>query len=143
MNNDQVRVFVNGTFDVLHTGHLKLLAFAKSCGNYLHVALDSDVRITERKGLDRPFNKQETRVELMGSIRYVDQVSVFGSDEELTNIVRVYAPHIMIVGSDWKDKTVIGSQYAQHVVFFERNDNESTTKTLEDYIDRRRMLGRV
>lgn len=141
MKCDVVRVFVNGTFDVLHTGHLKLLSFAKSCGTHLHVALDSDARIAERKGFDRPFNKQATRVELMGSIRYVDQVSVFGSDEELTDIVRVYAPHVMIVGSDWKNKNIIGSQYAQRVVFFERSDNESTTKTLEDYVDRRRMLG--
>jgi cytidyltransferase-like protein len=51
------KIFVNGSFDVLHTGHIDLLNYAKSKGDYLLVAIDSDRRIAEKKGLDRPFNK--------------------------------------------------------------------------------------
>ena len=134
-----VKVFVNGSFDVLHTGHLNLLNFAKSRGDYLMVALDSDRRISEKKGPNRPFNNQATRIALMAALKPVDRVSVFDSDDELRCIIKEYAPDIMIVGSDWKGKPVIGSEYAKCVCFFDRVDNESTTRTIEGYIDRRQL----
>ena len=55
-------VFVNGTFDILHPGHIALLNYAKSLGNYLTVGIDSDARIKELKGSDRPVNSQEERM---------------------------------------------------------------------------------
>ena len=85
-----MKVFVNGSFDVLHTGHLDLLNYAKSLGDFLHVALDSDRRISEKKGPDRPFNNENNRTVLMTNIKAVNQVSVFDSDEELINIIKQY-----------------------------------------------------
>lgn len=133
------KVFVNGSFDLLHIGHLDLLKFAKSFGTYLHVALDSDRRISEKKGADRPINNVFNRTQLMSSIRYVDSVSVFDTDQELEETIKNYSPDIMIVGSDWKDKTVIGSQYSKSVLFFDRMNNESTTATIERYVNRRHL----
>jgi rfaE bifunctional protein nucleotidyltransferase chain/domain len=133
------KVFVNGSFDLLHTGHLSLLEFAKSNGTHLHVALDTDRRIAEKKGPDRPINNQLNRVKLMSCLKFVDSVSVFDTDEELEETIRKYSPDIMIVGSDWKNKKVIGSEYSESLLFFDRVNNESTTETIESYINRRHV----
>ena len=134
-----VKVFVNGSFDLLHIGHLDLLKYSKSLGNHLHVALDSDRRISEKKGSDRPINNVINRTQLMSSIRYVDSVSIFDTDKELEETIKNYSPDIMVVGSDWKDKIVIGSQYSKSVLFFDRINNESTTATIENYVNRRHL----
>jgi len=135
----KMKIFVNGSFDVLHTGHLDLLNYAKSLGNFLHVAIDSDKRISEKKGLDRPFNLQDTRKLLMQNLKAVDQVSIFDSDSELINIAKTYEPDIMLVGSDWRGKPIIGSEYAKRMIYFDRINDESTTKTIKRYIDRRQL----
>jgi rfaE bifunctional protein nucleotidyltransferase chain/domain len=133
------KVFVNGSFDLLHTGHLDLLKYAKSLGNILHVALDSDSRVREKKGVDRPINNEYVRSRIMSDIKYVDSVSIFNTDEELIETVKHYSPDIMVVGSDWIGKNIIGSQYSKCVVFFNRVNNESTTATIENYINRRHL----
>lgn len=132
-----IKVFVNGSFDVLHRGHLDLLNTAKSYGDYLLVAIDSDRRIAEKKGRDRPFNNEINRQCIMENLKAVDAVKIFDSDGELIDIIREYSPDIMVVGGDWRLKTVIGSQYARDLRFFDRVNDESTTKTLQRYIDRR------
>ena len=134
-----MKVFVNGTFDILHMGHLDLLNYAKSLGTYLLVAVDSDNRVTEKKGSDRPFNKINNRVALLSNLKAVDKVLVFNSDIELESIIEQYNPDIMLVGSDWKNKKVIGSEYAKELVLFDRVIDESTTKTIENYINRRHL----
>ena len=134
-----MKIFVNGSFDVLHTGHLDLLNYAKSLGGFLYVAIDSDRRISEKKGPDRPFNSQQNRKILMENLKPVDKVSIFDSDSDLINIVREYEPDIMIVGSDWKNKPVIGSEHSKKLIYYERTVDESTTKTIESYINRRQM----
>ncbi len=134
-----IKVFVNGSFDVIHHGHLTLLESSKKIGDHLLVALDSDKRISEKKGPDRPFNSEINRLSLMRCLKPVDEVKIFGSDEELINIIKEYEPDIMIVGSDWKGKPIIGSQYAKKLVYYERIIDESTTKTIESFINRRQM----
>lgn len=132
-----IKVFVNGSFDILHAGHLDLLNYAKSQGNYLLVAIDSDRRIAEKKGYDRPFNDETNRSALMSNLKSVDEVKIFDSDQELIDIIKDYSPDIMIVGSDWRLKTIIGGEYAKEIVFYERVNSESTTKTIQRYLDRR------
>ena len=126
-----VRVFVNGTFDILHPGHMQLITFASNSGDYLLVGIDSDRRVSEKKGPTRPINSQEFRTAMMRHVKGVDEVMVFDSDEELTNMVRDYRPDVMIVGSDYKNERVIGSEYAASVVFFERDPKFSTTQIVE------------
>lgn len=133
------KVFVNGTFDILHWAHLELLNWAKSQGDYLMVALDSDRRITEKKGPDRPVNREVNRVALMLNLKPVNEVKIFDTDQELIDIIKDYSPDIMVVGSDWQGKTVIGSEHAKQLVFFDRIGDESTTKTLENFINRRQL----
>ena len=124
------KVFVNGTFDVLHRGHIELLRTARSLGDCLIVAIDSDIRVSEKKGLDRPFNNEIDRVDMLKAIRYVDEVLVFKNDNELASLVRLFQPDIMMIGSDWKNYPVIGSKYAKELKFFDRIDGYSTTRIL-------------
>jgi len=131
-----MKVFVNGTFDVLHAGHLALLNYAKSLGNYLIVGIDTDERVKEKKGSARPVNSAEDRALMLVNLKAVDEVRYFSSDEELENLVKSIKPDIMVVGSDWKNKSVIGSYYAAKLIFFDRIDEYSTTKIVQSIIDR-------
>lgn len=132
-----IKIFVNGSFDILHLGHLELLNTARSLGDHLLVAIDSDRRIGEMKGKDRPFNNQINRYTLMKNLKAVDEVKIFDSDIELIDIIKAYRPDIMMVGSDYRGKRVIGSEYAKKLNFFDRIYNESTSKTIQNYLDRR------
>lgn len=126
-----VKVFVNGTFDILHPGHMRLLTCASNSGDYLLVALDTDRRVSEKKGPSRPINSQEFRATMMQHVRGVDRVVLFDSDEELKTIIKNYEPDVMMVGSDYEGKNVIGSEYAKSVVLFERDTKFSTTQIIE------------
>ena len=130
------RIFVNGTFDILHPGHIQLLNYAKSLGDSLTVGIDSDRRVAEKKGPSRPVNNVHDRAFMLHSLKAVDHV-VFDSDEELERCIKVVKPDIMVVGSDWKDKSVIGSMYSAELRFFDRIEEYATTKTIESIIDRR------
>lgn len=130
------KIFVNGTFDVLHRGHLELLNYAKSLGDILYVAIDIDERVREKKGSSRPVNSLEERTFMLQNLKAVDIVLFFASDCQLEGIVKIIKPDIMLVGSDWKDKPVIGSQYAKELKFFDRIDEYSSTKIIQGIINR-------
>lgn len=130
------RVFVNGTFDILHPGHIELLTFARAQGDRLLVALDSDQRVRQLKGSDRPINSLDIRKQMMLALKAEDCVTDFNSDDELRQIIQQYEPHIMIVGSDYRDRPVIGSEYAQQLVFFDRIGTYSTSKIIQSINDR-------
>tara|TARA_R100001510_G_C7585192_1_gene156785 strand:- start:136 stop:546 length:411 start_codon:yes stop_codon:yes gene_type:complete len=134
------KVFVNGAFDVIHSGHLDLLDFASMLGGRMLVALDTDEKIRYNKGADRPLNNLKVRKQLMSMLKPVDSVVSFNSDEELEDIIKKYKPDVMVKGSDWRGKKIVGEEYCKEIVFFERTNNESTTNTLQDFVDRRRML---
>ena len=131
-----VRVFVNGTFDLLHPGHISLLNYAKSLGDYVVVGIDTDDRVKEKKGLTRPIYNQTDRGIMLVSLSAVDEVRYFDSDESLENLVKEVKPDIIVVGSDWKGKTIIGSYYAAELKFFDRIEEYATTKTIQCIIDR-------
>lgn len=128
--------FVNGCFDILHVGHVKLLSFAKTKCDYLIVAIDSDERVASLKGQDRPFNKLNDRASMLTAIRYVDEVRSFVTVSELESTIESIHPDVMIVGSDYENKKVIGAEFAKELLFFRRIDGYSTTKILENSSDR-------
>ena len=128
------RIIVNGTFDILHSGHLALLNYARSLGDYLVVAIDSDRRVKELKGVSRPVNTQAERQELLSNLRSVDEVRIFDSDPELVDIVAECA--IMVKGSDYRDRPIVGSEVCSSIVFFERIDGFSTTEKIQSISNR-------
>ena len=130
------KVFVNGTFDLLHRGHIELLNYAQSQGGHVCVGIDTDDRVREKKGPTRPIHNQEERKFFLENLKAVDEVRFFSNDKELEGLVKSYQPDIMIVGSDWKEKSVIGSYWAAKLIFFDRIGDYATTKTIQDIIDR-------
>ena len=124
-------IWVNGCFDVVHRGHLELFKFAKSQGDYLVVGIDSDSRVKENKGENRPFNNQEDRKFFLECIKYVNTVVVFNNNEELRTLIDAYKTDCLIVGSDWEGKPVIGSELVKEVKYFKRIGDYSTTRILE------------
>jgi len=130
------KIFVNGTFDVLHRGHLELLMYAKSLGDYVIVGIDTDYRVKEKKGDSRPINTATDREFMLLNLESVDEVKIFSTDEELESLVKSIQPDIMIVGSDYMDKKVIGSEHAKQLRFFKRIDEYSSTKIIQSIIDR-------
>jgi len=119
-------IWVNGCFDVLHAGHIDMLKYARSLGQRLVVGLDTDERVSESKGPSRPINKYEFRRKIMESIRYVDQVVAFGSDEQLMEAIRNSNADTIVVGVEYKGH-VKGSDLVENVVFFPRLYDLSTT----------------
>ena len=124
-------IFVNGTFDILHPGHVQLLNYARSLGDSLIVAIDSDRRVRELKGANRPINSDDDRKFMLENLRSVDTVWFFDTDQELEDICRLYNP-IMVKGSDYRGRTIIGQQYCKEIVFYDRIEPYSTTRTIQD-----------
>ena len=131
------KVIVNGTFDILHRGHLEMLHYAKSQGDYLLVCIDSDERVRQLKGTTRPINNQTDRMFMLNSLKCVDYVKVFNTKEELIELIKLYKPDIMVKGSDWKDKSIVAKEHVNQVIFYDRVGDYSTTKTIQDIADRR------
>tara|TARA_B100000927_G_C16140137_1_gene339022 strand:+ start:171 stop:512 length:342 start_codon:yes stop_codon:yes gene_type:complete len=104
--------------------------------DFLVVGIDSDKRVSSNKGPTRPFNNQTDRKFMLKSLRAVDEVFIFNNQEGLENLVKMINPDIMIVGSDYENKKVIGSEYAKELKFFRRINGYSTTNILEDTINR-------
>jgi rfaE bifunctional protein nucleotidyltransferase chain/domain len=134
-----MKIIVNGTFDILHRGHLELLQFAKNSGfrNYLLVAIDTDRRVKELKGSDRPINNQNDRRFMLQNLKPVDLVRFFDSDEELVELIKSYQPDIMVKGNDWRGKTIVGQEYVKEIIYYDRISDYSTTKTIQNIISRR------
>ena len=125
------RVWVNGCFDVLHRGHFELFKFASGLGDKVIVGIDSDEKVARAKGPDRPHNKLEDRKFALESIQYIDLVETFDTKQGLIDLVAKFKPDVMVVGSDWKGKEIVGAEHAGEVVFFDRIGDYSTTEVLE------------
>ena len=124
------KVFVNGTFDILHRGHLELLKYAKSLGDVI-VGIDTDECVREKKGPTRPIHNQEERKFFLENLKSVDEVIFFSSEPEFEGLIKSLEPDIIIVGSDWKEKSTIKSYYDGELIFFDRIEEYSTTKTIQ------------
>jgi len=129
-----MKVFVNGTFDILHLGHLALIAYARSLGNSVLVGIDSDDRVRALKGESRPIKGEYERACILSALKDVDEVCIFNTDEELIELIKEC--DIMVKGSDWKGKPIVGEQDCKRIEFFERVYDFSTTNTIQDIINR-------
>jgi D-beta-D-heptose 7-phosphate kinase/D-beta-D-heptose 1-phosphate adenosyltransferase len=125
------KVWVNGTFDIVHIGHIRLLEYAASFG-IVRVGLDTDKRVSEKKGKERPFNSLSDRMDFITSIRFVDSVVSFGTDDELINRIYEWKPDIMVIGDDYKHEEIIGIEYIPHIEFFKKMEGISTSRILND-----------
>ena len=122
-------VFTNGCFDILHAGHVSSIEFAKSKGDILILGLNSDASIKRLKGPKRPINKQADRALVVASLGAVDAVCLFTQDTPL-ELIKLVKPDVLVKGADYKNKKVVGEQFAGKVVLFPLVKGRSTTNLI-------------
>ena len=133
--HDNVIVFTNGCFDILHKGHITYLTEARELGNYLIVGLNSDSSVTQIKGPKRPINKQQFRSEKLLELNSVDDVIIFN---EVTpqNIINELQPNILVKGGDYKKNEIVGAREVEEkggeVVILPFVPGYSTTKIIKE-----------
>ena len=127
-------VFTNGCFDLLHVGHVRSLEQARSLGDRLVVAVNSDVSVRRLKGPERPLVAQRQRAEVVAALACVDWVVVFGEDTPLT-IIRELRPDVLAKGGDWKLDQIVGREdvesWGGRVVRLRQIPGARTTSILE------------
>ena len=128
------KVFVNGTFDILHPGHVRLLQYARSLGDTLLVAIDTDRRVRQLKGTGRPFFNQDDRKFMLESLGC--SVVLFDTDQELEHTIATYEPDVMVKGSDYVNKPIIGEEHCGRIEFFNRINEYSSTKAIQHIASR-------
>jgi|TARA_Y100000741_G_scaffold323268_1_gene273415 rfaE bifunctional protein nucleotidyltransferase chain/domain len=123
-------VWCNGTFDILHPGHMQLFKVARSLGDKVIVATDTDEKIKKDKGEHRPVNDLCYRVAMLEAIKYIDVVLTFGDRQELEGLIQLYTPDILLLGDDWQGGDVVGIEHAKGVRFLPRVGGYASSKTL-------------
>ena len=101
-------VFTNGCFDILHVGHVRYLAAARSEGDVLVVGLNSDESTRSIKQENRPIVSQEQRAEVLAGLECVDYITVFNEPDPL-KLIQALKPDVLVKGSDWKEEDIIGA----------------------------------
>lgn len=108
-------VFTNGCFDILHRGHIDYLRLSKKLGDRLVIGINSDESVKRLKGHSRPINSVEDRIEILKSLRFVDQVEVFDEDTPI-NLIKQIRPNIITKGGDYKEENVVGYELAKIII---------------------------
>lgn len=130
------RIFVNGCFDILHVGHVRLLKYAASFGE-LTVAINSDISVSALKGENRPINSWEDRKEMLEAFDFVKQVLIFGEKNPITLLHHLFSagigPHVVVKGSDYRafkkeiPERQILVRYNCDIKFFELTEHSTTS----------------
>ena len=123
-------VFTNGCFDILHRGHLTYLNHARELGDVLIVGLNDDHSIKALKGASRPINTLEERAFMLAGLECVDYVVSF-SEETPFNLIKMIAPNVLVKGGDYRDKEVVGREFAEEVVLIDFVEGYSTSKIIQ------------
>lgn len=108
--NNDVIVFTNGCFDVMHYGHINYLSKAASLGDKLIIGLNSDSSVKKLKGESRPINNEYARAMMLASMIFVDAV-VFFSEETPENLIKQVIPNILVKGGDYKINDIVGADF--------------------------------
>lgn len=126
--------FTNGCFDLIHPGHVSLLAQARAACDRLVVGLNSDSSVTRLKGADRPIQTEAARAAVLASMEHVDLVVVFGEDTPLALIDNV-RPNVLVKGADYAKEDVVGRDTVEasggHVILADLLESYSTSATIE------------
>ena len=98
----------------------------------------TDDRVKKLKGDTRPINTCDDRLKMLSAIKYIDEVVSFSSDIELTYFIKKYDTDVLVVGSDYIGKNIIGSEYVGDVIYFNRISDYSTTKIINNIYDEKK-----
>ncbi len=134
-------VFTNGCFDLIHTGHTRYLAIARSFGDILVVAVNSDASVSTIKGEKRPINPQQERAEALAALESVDFVTIF-SEPDPYKVISALQPDVLVKGGDWPIEEIIGRDVVEarggKVVNVPFVEGQSTTGIIERILKRYR-----
>jgi D-beta-D-heptose 7-phosphate kinase/D-beta-D-heptose 1-phosphate adenosyltransferase len=128
-------VFTNGCFDLLHLGHISLFRKAKSLGDILIVAINSDSSLKGLKGPKRPLINQKERAEILLSLKYIDYVVVFDEPTPY-KLLEALKPDILVKGGDYKISEIIGREFVKKVYRFPFVKGHSTTSLINLIVER-------
>jgi rfaE bifunctional protein nucleotidyltransferase chain/domain len=131
-------VFTNGCFDILHVGHVRYLAAARSKGDALVLGLNSDASVKSIKPENRPIVNQDQRAEVLAGLACVDYITIFDEPDPLA-LIKTIKPDVLIKGADWKEAEIIGSDvvksYGGKVVRIEFVPGISTSRIIQKILE--------
>jgi rfaE bifunctional protein nucleotidyltransferase chain/domain len=127
-------VFTNGCFDIIHRGHVEVLAQTADLGDRLIIGLNSDSSIQKLKGEDRPIIDEQARSILLAAISFVDAVILFSEDTPI-NLISTLLPDVLAKGGDYEIDTIVGHEIVQNnggkVILVPFVDGFSSTTIIE------------
>lgn len=131
-------VFTNGTFDILHRGHVSYLQAARRLGDVLVVGLNTDESIRRIKGPRRPINSNQDRADVLSALQCVDYVVFFGDDTP-ARLIQTLIPDILVKGADWKKGEIVGGDVVEahggKVRRIRLTPGRSTTNVIQRILD--------
>ncbi len=134
-------VFTNGCFDIMHVGHVRYLADARSEGDLLVVGLNSDASVRMIKGDKRPIVRQNHRAEVLASLGCVDFIVVFDEPDPL-KLIQTLKPDVLVKGEDWTEDAIVGAGSVKSqggkIVRISFVEESSTTAIIEKILQRYR-----
>lgn len=119
-----IKGFIAGAFDLIHPGYIRMFKEAKQCCDYLIVGLHED---PETNGKLKPILSVDERMEVLYSIRYVDQVIPYRGENGLIELLIYLDPGVRFLGDDYKDKAITGDHLAIPICYLDRSHGWSTT----------------
>jgi D-beta-D-heptose 7-phosphate kinase/D-beta-D-heptose 1-phosphate adenosyltransferase len=126
---NKIIVFTNGCFDIIHSGHIKVLREAKKKGNILIVGVNSDSSIKKIKGKTRPILNQKTRTEILSAIEFVDYIVLFKENTPF-KLIKEIKPDYLVKGGDWKVDKIIGKEFVRKVFRVKTLPKHSTSSII-------------
>jgi D-beta-D-heptose 7-phosphate kinase/D-beta-D-heptose 1-phosphate adenosyltransferase len=131
-------VFTNGCFDLIHLGHIKYFQFARSQGDLLVVAVNTDSSIRNLKGEKRPIINEEDRVHILEELESIDYLVRF-SDETPLHLIEMIRPDVLVKGADYKKEDVVGwdvvEAYGGRVALAPLIDGRSTSALIRRILE--------
>ncbi|MFH1367909.1 MAG: D-glycero-beta-D-manno-heptose 1-phosphate adenylyltransferase [Elusimicrobiota bacterium] len=128
-------VFTNGCFDLLHPGHVRAFEKAKSLGDILVVALNSDASLKRLKGPKRPLVPQNARAQVLAALETVDYVTFFGENTP-AELISELRPDVLVKGGDYKLNEIAGREYVKKVVRVPLVKGYSTSALIKKIVER-------
>ena len=130
-------VFTNGCFDILHVGHVRYLAAARSKGDALVLGLNSDASVKSIKPDNRPIVSQDQRAEVLAGLACVDYITIFDEPDPLA-LIQTLRPDVLVKGADWEEAEIVGSDvvksYGGHVVRVDVVPGISTSRIIQSIL---------
>ena len=105
-------IFTNGCFDILHAGHVHLLAACAQLGDRLIIGLNADASVKRLKGESRPINDEKSRAILLAALQFTDAIILFEQDTPET-IIQTIRPDVLVKGGDWAKEQIVGSSFVE------------------------------